>query len=595
MPKLLSILILFVALLVLSLAFPGPANASRPLKIGVLDFAGEEHSTGHWQPTVEALNSALPEYRFSLVPLDLEGLGRELAAGHLDFVITNPGDYVTLEYQEHISRIATAEGDMPVASTLVAKSDLRHLKDLSGKRLAIVSTEAFGGFQAVWAEAQKRDPGLQDRIQLIVTGVPMRNAAEAVLEGDADAAVLRACMLERLKTSDPETFASLHAFALRPETPGGCAVSSPVYPGWPIAKAQKTSPALAKKVTIALLGMQAGNYWTVPLDYQPVHDVMRELRVGPYLRTGPVAISDVINDYRDWLIALGVALIFWAIYSVRIETLVRRRTQALNAANAGLKREMAERRRVEEADRQHRRELEHVARLSILGEMASSIAHELNQPLAAISGYAQGSLLRLRGGNCTPTDMERASEEISQQAERASTVIKRIRAFVRKRESSRTMVDFAALTGEAAALFAATTKRVGAETRINLQEGLPMVFADAIQIQQVVLNLVQNAVEAMETTAPEDRTIEIGLARESDPVLGDGICLSVRDHGQGLGQEGLAHFAEPFYTTKNEGIGLGLSLSRSIVEAHGGRLRAEIPTDGVGLRVKVWLPVKERE
>ncbi|KEO50822.1 hypothetical protein TP2_14435 [Thioclava pacifica DSM 10166] len=582
-------------LAVLTLALLRPAIASEELRIGVLDFAGELHSITHWQATADALNAALPEYRFSLVPLDLSGLERELAAGHLDFVITNPGDYVTLEYREHISRIATVEEDTPVASTLVAKGDLTTLEDLAGKRLAVVSPDAFGGFQAVWAEMHQVDPGLKDRVQLVVTGTPMHKAAEAVLDGRADAAVLRACMLEELQAADPERFAPLQAFATRPEKARGCAVSSPVYPGWPFAKAQGTSPALAKKVAIALLGMQAGNYWTVPLDYQPVHDVMRELRVGPYRRTGPVAISEVIHDYRDWLIALAIALIFWAIYSVRIETLVRRRTQALNAANAGLKREMAERRRAEEADRQHRRELEHVARLSILGEMASSIAHELNQPLAAISGFAQGSLLRLQAGNCTPADMERASEEISQQAERAATVIKRIRAFVRKRDSRRTMVDLAALTEEAAALFAAPTKRAGIVTRMDLQAGLPMVSADAVQIQQVVLNLVQNAVEAMGETAPEDRIIEIRVAREFDPVLGTGLCLSVRDYGTGLGPEGLAHFAEAFYTTKSEGLGLGLSLSRSIVEAHGGRLRAEMPTEGAGLRVKVWLPVKEKE
>lgn len=577
------------------LAGAGQAEtASRVVRIGVLDYLGSEHSLSHWAETGRALDAALPGYEFTLEPLDIHQLDAALAADRLDFVITNPGNYAELEYRHHVSRIATAEGDLPVASTLVSATGLHDLADLAGHRLAIVAPEAFGGFQLIWAEMAAKDVDLPGKVELVVTGYPMQGAAQAVLDGRADAAVLRGCMLEELKAADPAHWARLQPFAEKPDPEVPCALSSPVYPGWPFAKTRHTDAALAKQVAVALLQMKGGNLWTVPLDYQPVHELMRRLQIGPYTRTGPVSIAEFIEDYRDWLIALGVALMFWALYSVRIETLVRRRTRALDLANAQLKQEMAERLRAEEADRLHQRELEHVARLSILGEMASSIAHELNQPLSAISTYAQGCLLRLRAGRFTQGDMETASAEIAAQAQRAATVIRRIRAFVRKRESQIAPLDPGELLTECAALYEAPVHRAGVRVETRVARDLPQVPGDRVQLTQVVLNLVQNAVDAMGETAPEARLIEITLAPSEDLARGAGICLAVRDHGPGMDAAAMDHFAEAFYTTKPEGIGLGLALSRSIVEAHGGWLHAEAPETGPGLRVKLWLPLGGR-
>ena len=563
-------------------------------RIGVLGYLGEKQSVTHWAPTAMALQEAFPDRDIQIKVLDIDELDSQLAAGELDFVITNPGNYAELEYRHHISRIATADSDLPVASTLVTTQDFRNLGDLAGKRLAIIAPEGFGGFQLIWLEMQNADRSLPGKVKLVSTGFPMQQVADAVLDGRADAAVLRTCTLEMLQRQNPERYGALHSFAERPDVPSKCATSSPIYPDWPFAKAEHTDPDFAKRVAVILLSMQAGNLWTVPSDYQSVHDVLRQLQIGPYARTGPISLRQFVEDYGEWLIVLAGALIFWAIYSVRIETLVRRRTKALNETNAKLLLEMAVRKKAEEADRRHLRELEHVARLSILGEMATSIAHELNQPLAAISNYAQGCLLRLRGGTFTPKDMEHASEEIAQQAERAAMVIRRIRAFVSKHESQLAPVEIADLIGESSTVYAVATRQAGVKVAEKIDPDLPVVLADRIQLQQVILNLIQNAVDAMADT-PLDRRLVIIEAigrHEQDETEGSkpGACITVRDFGKGMGEEGLGHFAEAFYTTKPDGIGLGLALSRSIIEAHGGWMRAEQPTDGPGLIVRIWLP-----
>ncbi|WP_198666155.1 PhnD/SsuA/transferrin family substrate-binding protein [Tropicimonas sp. IMCC34043] len=580
--------------LTFTLVWFAAAAGADTLRIGVLDYSGADHPLTDWTPTMEALDAGLPGFDVELVALDIHALEAAVAAGTLDFLITNPGNYAELEYRYHISRIATADENLPVASTLVAVDPApAGLADLAGKRLAVVATEAFGGFQAMWRELAEANPGLPGRIDWVVTGYPMQSAAQAVLDGRADAAVLRACLLEELQAAEPEVYGRLVSFEARSDPESGCAVSSRTYPGWPFAKMAQTPPDLAKQVAVVLLQMQDGNVWTVPVDYQPVHDLLRALKIGPYARTGPVSLSEFFEDYREWLFGIAAALAFWAIHSVRTETLVRRRTRALDQANAGLKHEIAERHRIEEEERQHRRELEHVARLSILGEMASSIAHELNQPLSAISTYAQGCLMRLKAGRLDPGDMARASEEIAAQADRAALVIKRIRAFVRKREIQRTPVDLSEMVQDCAALFEATTHRAGVRVEMLLAPDLPTVQADRVHLQQVVLNLVQNAVDAMAAIPPAERRLLIRTAVEVDPLRGEGLCLSVRDRGCGMNDAALDRFAEAFHTTKPEGIGLGLALSRSIVEAHGGSLRAERPQDGQGLRVTLWLPIGE--
>lgn len=589
------LLTICLACLFLTASARAEVEAEGPLRIGVLDYSGAEHSLTDWNPTLAALRQALPERRVEIRAFDIHGLEAAVAGGAVEFIITNPGNYAELEYRYHISRIATAQEDLPIASTLVSTGDFRDFDALAGKRVAVVATEAFGGFQVIWREMSVAARGLPERVEWVVTGYPMPAAARAVLDGRADAAVLKACLLEELQAADPQTYGPLRAVLSEIDPASGCAVSSRVYPGWPFARMPQVPADLGKRVAVALMEMQAENLWTVPVDYQPVHDLLRELRIGPYARTGPVNLREFVRDYRDWLIGIAVALVFWAIHSVRTEKLVRRRTRALNEANADLTREMAERRRAEEADRLHRRELEHVARLSILGEMASSIAHKLNQPLSAISSYAEGCAMRLRAGRLDAPAMEQAAGEISAQAERAALVIKRIRAFVRKRETRPVTVDIHDLVRDCATIFEATTRRAGVRVGISLAPGLPVLRADRVQLQQVVLNMVQNAVDAMAETEPAERRLVLEAVPQQGATGGAGLCLSVRDHGSGMSDAAMDRFAEPFYTTKPEGIGLGLALSRSIVEAHGGVLGAERPGEGRGLRVMIWLPAGEAQ
>ena len=222
-----------------------------------------------------------------------------------------------------------------------------------------------------------------------------------------------------------------------------------------------------------------------------------------------------------------------------------------------------------------------------MGEMASSIAHELNQPLAAIANYCMGCVTRLESGAFSPDDLVSAMRKASDQAERAGKIIRRIRDFVKKREPNRAPVPVAVIVDEAIGFAEIDARKAGVNIRLDVPQELPPVFADKIMIEQVVLNLVKNGIEAMHGSAPGRRELTVS-ARVDE---GRAVEVAVADRGHGITPEQSGRLFAPFYTTKLDGMGMGLNICRSIVEFHDGRLWAR-PNDGGGSVFVFTLPVE---
>jgi signal transduction histidine kinase len=246
--------------------------------------------------------------------------------------------------------------------------------------------------------------------------------------------------------------------------------------------------------------------------------------------------------------------------------------------------EVTELRRSEEATRQRQAELTHVQRLSTLGEMAAGLAHEINQPLAAIVNYARGCARRLRADPTSVAAVLPAVDSISTEALRAGEVIRRLRQLIRKETPRRETVDVNALVGESLRIVEPDARQAQVSIEEFLAPGLPAVVGDGIQIEQVVLNLLRNAVEAM-TGAGERRVLQI-VTRAADA---GGVEVAIRDTGPGL-PPGLSDaIFDPFVSTKAGGLGMGLSISRTIVESHHGRLWATANPEG-GMTFRIELP-----
>jgi len=246
-------------------------------------------------------------------------------------------------------------------------------------------------------------------------------------------------------------------------------------------------------------------------------------------------------------------------------------------------------RRAERAARAQLTQIAQLNRLAAAGELSASISHEIKQPLAAIAANASAALRWL--GRATPDmgEARAALERIIGEAHRASDVIGDIRAMFKKAGDGKAPIDVNAVIREVLALARADleTSRVAVET--DLPDGLPVVVGSPAQLQQVLLNVVTNAVEAMDQVAESARRLRV----TSRPQDTDGVMITVEDSGEGIDPRVAKQIFEPFYTTKQQGMGLGLSICRSIVEAHGGRLTAA-PGALHGLALRISLPTGER-
>ena len=258
--------------------------------------------------------------------------------------------------------------------------------------------------------------------------------------------------------------------------------------------------------------------------------------------------------------------------------------------------DIGEQRRVEEISRASYERLQATARLATVGEMASLLSHELNQPLAAISSYATGSINMLREDEQPESkrQLEEAMRQIAEQARRAGNVIRSVHDFVRRREHAREPVDPQAVLDAITPLISLQARKLGVRIELRLEEHLPMALCDRTMVEQVLLNLARNAMQAMDQPGIRDRALVVQVKRaassERTSHMHGWLEFSVADAGPGIADEVADKLFTPFFTTKPEGMGLGLSLCRTVVEQHGGFL-AFVPNYPQGTVFRFTLPV----
>jgi two-component system sensor histidine kinase TtrS len=687
------------------------------VRIGVLSHRGDEATLKMWGPTAEYLDTAIPSRHFQIIPLDFDEVNPAVAHAKVDFVLVNPGIYVNLEVKFRVSRIATLynrRGDVPYkifGGVIFTRRDhpkIRTLDDLKDRSFMAVDATSLGGFQMAWREmkAQGIDP-FEDLARLDFAGIHDR-VVIAVRDGRVDAGTVRTDILERMALAGVIDLADFYIINPQRDPEFPFVHSTRLYPEWPFSKVAHTSDGLAEQVAVALLQMPgdhpaalAGKYagWSIPLDYQPVHELFRELGLPPYDHLGEFTLWDAITRYWYWLIAGLVVLLFmvvmtfWVmhlnralkktqkrletqhelildsvadgIYGVDLHgnsTFFNRAAEELTGWKANevigknqhrllhhthadgspysfedcpvyqtfcdnqpryisddlfwrkdgasfpveysstpikdeegktigsvvVFRDITEQKQVEEDARQHQAELARVARLSTLGEMASGIAHEINQPLTAISTNAQASI-RLLESNPPDTGLcMEVMDRIATQAARAGEIIRQLRRFVTKEPLERSEVDINTLVSAVVVLIRPELRRAHVRLVLDLQPDLPGIAVQPIQIEQVILNLAKNAIEALDEIPLDQRLLTIVTTLNPNKQ----IQVTVRDNGPGLQAELRDHLFNPFVTSKADGMGLGLSISNGIIQAHGGRLVAHSPPEG-GAVFSFFIPFQQ--
>lgn len=549
-----------VLLLLFSLGW-GMAAQAGEWSVGVLAMRGDAATARDWQPLIDSLNGSVGGERFRLQPLDLAQMREAVNRGSVQFVVTNPAQFVQLNSRYHLRWLASlraANGDRAtgniIGSVILVRRDsgITTPQALMGKTLGAIDPQAFGGYLTGYKALS--DAGMRpDRdFHLRFTGFPADALLYLLRERAIQAAIVPVCLLEKMDREGLINPADFRPLLQRP-TSVPCVSSTPLYPNWSFAALPGLDNSLVDAVARALLTAppQSPFQWGAPVSTSEVEALLRAVNQHPEQRR-------LWLDIKSWLLqhqtAVGLSLAVLALLIVNhiwIALLVRRRGRQLIHAGEQLRRQ-------EQA-------LENARQLNVLGEMASGFAHELNQPLAAIRLYAQGCLIQLRKTDAGHPLLG-PLENIDRQAQRGGETIHNLRQWVQPTAEA---ID---QTRWRPAVVSETAERVWTLLRLtqrypdlklfnNVAPSQTLTLPPAL-LEQLLANLLLNAAQAGAnavwlSAVQSERAIELHL----------------QDNAGGMTTAGLEQAFRPFNTTKAGGMGLGLAICRRLARYGGGEIR----------------------
>lgn len=522
--------------------------------IGVLAMRGEVSTRLHWQPLETLLNQQIPGEQFHIQPLDLRQMQEAVNRGTVQFVVTNPAQFVQLNSRAALRWLASLRSTRGgkatsnvIGSVILVRRDsgITSAHDLIGKTVGAIDAQAFGGYLLGYKALS--DAGLRPErdLRLTFTGFPADALLYLLREKAVQAVIVPVCLLEKM---DEEGLIRKTDFmtVLNHPTSIPCLTSTPLYPDWSFAALPAVSDELADRVTRALFNapQNAAFRWGAPASTREVEALLRDVRQHPQQR-------QLWLDVKSWLIqhrlAMGGAVLVLLLLTLNyiwVMLLVRRRGRQLERNNVLL--------------RKQEQELETARQMSVLGEMTSGFAHELNQPLSAIRHYAQGCLIRLRSQD-QQHPLLTALEHIDTQAQRGADTLHNLRQWVSQAQGNPVMTDDWQVVNVHDAIhhvwqllrMPQQFPAVALQTQIGkaLTLTLPSVL-----LEQVLANLVLNAAQAGATT------VWFSAQREE----GD-VSIQVQDNAGGIDEVQLYQAFQPFMTTRKEGMGLGLAICQRLV------------------------------
>jgi two-component system sensor histidine kinase TtrS len=564
----------------------------QTVDVGVLATRGEAEAHDRWQPTMDWLSQQIPDTTFVLYPFTLSQMEKAVENQTVDFVITNPGQAVRLGRQFSLSWLATlnrANGNQQsgtthaIGSAFIVRHDSSYqsIESLSGQPLAAVNENAFGGYLTMRFEINQL--GLNQSQYFSNTqfiGFPLDALLYQLRDKHIEGAIVPVCLLERM---DKEGLVDkAHFRVIRNMAPPGfsCATSTPLYPNWSFAKTGRKDEFLAKPITRALLSLPsehpasvAANSlgWTSPVSLLSVDKLYQGLDIHPLQKPWRQEAISWLKRNQQWGWMLFILVIVLNGYHFLLEYRFSRSKRELENTLHSLK--------------EKNTMLEHAQRVAIVGELGSSLAHEINQPLAAIRNYSQGGLLRLKKGQ-PAQDLVPVLEKIEQQVVRADKIIQRLRALINKRAIAKSDCEIKSIISDTLALLEYDFKKKNIRLIQSHEKDKYLLWGDPVGLQQVLLNVLNNAAEAcLQREVQEGHQIHIDTKMEEQSMI-----IIIRDNGIGL----TAHsqpLSQAFFTTKENGLGLGLAICHDVIEDHNGSFLLESSAPQ-GCQVTVRLPMK---
>ena len=572
--------------------FATPAvNVKRPVRVAIVKYVRPAPNEEIVPASVAALRQYFGEDRVRVTHLSLTELADAIRRGEVDVFLSSAGFYRRLT-DEGVKSLVSAvslsypdpnHGDGTAIVTTADRTDIETLKDVKGGVLATSTPTAFTGLLVPYGEMMKQGfkvDGFFSETLYLGDDDAMETAPGHLLDGTADVAFLRLCFLEEWLERHPE-HAGKFKVINRKDGPGEvCARSTALYPTWTVATTKVTDPRVSRSVTQALLALKPtgsnGIYWGVATDYSAVDKLFRDTRTGPYAYLNTWSLKRFIAEYWHWLMLATVLVAGLILHSVRVTQLVHKRT-------AALRRSLAELQVLKEEAQGAAQRIERLERAGVVAQLSVIFAHEMRQPLGAISLYSFGLRRMLGNGSTDTARMTDVIDRLDRQTERANEIVARVRSYAKVEQPTRVLVSLREQVDRAAADLK-TTGRYSTALRVIVTDE-PVVTADPLEMELVALNLMKNALEASDAAGGAGEVV-VTLFEEDERAI-----ITVADDGGGT-RETVERLNRGLGSTKAEGLGLGLSIVRGILEAYGGRLAFSARRQG-GLVARVTVPVRE--
>lgn len=572
--------------------FATPAvNVKRPVRVAIVKYVRPAPNEEIVPASVAALRQYFGEDRVRVTHLSLTELADAIRRGEVDVFLSSAGFYRRLT-DEGVKSLVSAvslsypdpnHGDGTAIVTTADRTDIETLKDVKGGVLATSTPTAFTGLLVPYGEMMKQGfkvDGFFSETLYLGDDDAMETAPGHLLDGTADVAFLRLCFLEEWLERHPE-HAGKFKVINRKDGPGEvCARSTALYPTWTVATTKVTDPRVSRSVTQALLALKPtgsnGIYWGVATDYSAVDKLFRDTRTGPYAYLNTWSLKRFIAEYWHWLMLATVLVAGLILHSVRVTQLVHKRT-------AALRRSLAELQVLKEEAQGAAQRIERLERAGVVAQLSVIFAHEMMQPLGAISLYSLGLRRMLGNGSTDTARMTDVIDKLDRQTERANEIVARVRSYAKAEQPTRVLVSLREQVDRAAADLK-TTGRYRTALRVVITDE-PVVTAYPLEMELVALNLMKNALEASDAAGGAGEVV-VTLSEEDERAI-----ITVADDGGGT-RETVERLNRGLGSTKAEGLGLGLSIVRGILEAYGGRLAFSARRQG-GLVARATVPVRE--
>ena len=568
-----------------------PFDANCRIRLGIGSFASPNPNYGIIAPTVRTIERAFPEEKVCTRRFTTPELEQAVRSGQLDLFISSAGFYrrvldegvrdIASVMGPHITNPNEAEGSIFVS--LGSRSDLDTLESLEGTRLAANMPLGFTGFLAGMREIA--DTGADPEryfASVQFFGHDQSRVLDELLAGRADVGILRACTYEEVIDANPIYRKRFRVLNEKHHDGFTCKHSTRLYPSWVLAVTKSLSADRAARAAAAILNeppAPGGLFWAIATDFTEVDALYKTLRLGPYEFLRQWSLVRFWETYQLYIVAALLIVLGLVVHGWRSEVLVKRRTAELRTS---LEHERSLERRA--ADLRSR--MQSLQKAGVVGQISSLIAHELGQPVGAVRLYARGLLRASENNRLTPESLEDGIRRIDREAERVQAILDRVRSYAKSKTARRKTIDADALVERAAKNFLITSRGQSVELLLRLSERKLYIHADPLEIELVVVNLLKNAADALRGSPLPQITLSTAADDE-----GQFWTVSVADNGPRLSKAVFEQLSRPTASMKSDGLGLGLSICRSIVELHGGGMVFARGANGLGLVVSVHLPL----